>query len=150
MKQILFFLLILLFILASCNKKGSVNIENQKLQSAWTLDSIAFDERIHINNDTLKEGMAISLLYQYPKDVPDGVDLKLIQQTFARIFAEDKTFGGTPQHAFEKIKDELKNEALELADSWGAVVNEFGSSHPSFSNYEHLKKMQVENFSITY
>lgn len=122
----------------------SQNIENKNQSSGWELDSIVFDKRIHINNDTLKEGMAVSISLQYPKSAPAGVNLEMIQQTFAQTFTGDTKFKGTPQQAFGKVREELKDEATELGDGWLSAVKEFGSSFPSFSDYEHSKRMQVD------
>jgi len=110
----------------------------------WKFDTLTVDKKIHMDNDTTKDGMKIHLSFVYPVSAPEGVDLGKIQQTFAGIFSESKDFSGSPQDAFDGIVDNYTSEAVEIAKELQKEGNEF----INFSNFEQQKETFVTATSM--
>lgn len=139
MKWLLFSLLTIPFFTASCDKK-TTNADS----TTWNFDSIVFDKRIHVDNDTLKEGMKVFISFHYPKMAPEKVNIEAIQHIFGRILNGDDNFRGTPQKAFEIFKNERIKDAADLAKVWNedAKSNDFVIP---LSSYEHSTWINIDS-----
>jgi len=80
----------------------STSIDAGVRSAVWKFDSLSISRRVHIDNDTLKDGMMINLKLVYPVSVPESLNLKEVQNVFSCFFLGDKSFTGTPEEAFEK------------------------------------------------
>lgn len=142
MNKIIIFILSIVCIIA-CNSRsktesaGKGTSDSPALLPAavagWKFDSLTIGRRVHIDNDTAKDGMKIAIGFVYPVSVPDNVDLEKVQNSFSRFFLGRKDFTGTPQGAF--------NELLELYVSDGEMYANYykkgeASTSVSLSSYQ--------------
>jgi len=161
MKKIFLFILVISLGAISCiNSKKTENVirgaeipppsspvisqgETRPLAEGWKFDTLRFDKKIYIDNDTTKDGMRIELNLVYPTYAPEGVNLNGVQKSFARIFAEGNDFSGTPTESFNNTVEKYKSDAIGYGEEWLLEGNEY----ISFSNFEQTKGTSPEYVS---
>lgn len=148
----------ILSILIGCKEKNistekeNNNIESDSLQSqskpmvdnttinleSWQFDTLQVNKKVHIDDDVDKEGMQVNIMYIYPTNSPQGIDINRIQNSFSRLFSLEKEKSLSPQQAFDKINNEYTLGAKSEATEWqeGAI---------SFTSYELSKSFSVES-----
>lgn len=152
MKKFLILLLCLSCIIA-CNNKAqdaggkdtkssALTDENYTDAEGWKFDTLSIARKVHIDNDTAKDGMQINLSFIYPVSVPANLNLSEVQNTFSRVFLWEQDFTGTPDEAFQKEIDKYVKAAEEKAVFWKDW--EAGQYIP-FSGYEDTKVSQIES-----
>lgn len=117
--------------------------DKRPLAEAWNFDTLVFDKRIHIDNDTTKAGMKVGVSFVYPVSSPENIDLRKVQQTFSKIFTNKKNFSGTIKEAFDTIVNNYVSNAIEYGKDWEEEDNEF----ISFSNFEENTETSVDHVS---
>ncbi|MDU1904294.1 MAG: RsiV family protein [Dysgonomonas sp.] len=145
-----FLLLIFLFIPItgySNEYKAADNIQLAEISDEeWRFDSLTFQKTIHIDNDTSKGSFTSDIYFIYPVSVPDEINLKDLQKTFARIFSEDENFSGTPQQVFDEVVNTYMAEALEDIQEREKEQNDSFV----FSNYEQNKGNSIDDIFKQY
>lgn len=132
---------------ASANTQGQLSISqggrSLRIAEGWRFDTLVFDNRIHIDNDTAKDGMKIEIDFEYPIAVPEGINLQKIQHCFAQIFLGKDDFRGTPHDAFDTIVNNYTFDAVQYGIDWEQEENEF----IDFSIFEQTKSVSIEHIS---
>lgn len=145
-KYILFFLLIMPLVFHSCikqkeeaNTEKTVESESVKKNTLvissgfeWKFDTISFERKVHVDNDTLKQAMHIMSTLVYPTSFAVGVDFQNVKKTISRIVTQDSSFIGTPKEAFENSINSLISDALSYGKEWEMEDNPY----IEFSSFE--------------
>lgn len=113
----------------------------------WKFDTLTCSKRIHIDNDTTKGGMKLDLNFVYPVSVPSSLNLKELQDTFARFFLGDEMpgFKGTIHEAFDETVKRYTKQAQEYAEDWKEME---GLTAISFSDYQDSRHIEVMTDTI--
>lgn len=116
----------------------------------WVFDSLVFDESVHIDNDTTKEGMNVRLFLKYPTHIPNNsTSLEKVQNTIAKCFdSQNKSENLNIRGAFNNMVEIYKKNALaqgkEYEDYEGMIA---------FSNYDdniNLDPFSIQGNLLTY
>lgn len=126
----------------SCKQKTNENVQVDQpiveevketpIPPTWKFDSLAFSQKVYVDNDSTKPGMTISLFYKYPIETPDSINLADIQIAFAKIFSNKDATGVAPNDIFMTMVNEYRNNALEYAKEWEKENNPY----IDFSNFD--------------
>lgn len=150
-RGILFSFLITLGVLYtySTNPLSTQNINQEAIgidKDEWKFDSLLLDTKVHIDRDESKEGMFVSIKYAYPISAPSYIDLQKLEYTFLQILSGEENPARIPSEAFDNIKIEYINQALEYGKEWEKDREEY-PSFINFSNYSLDKANSIDFIS---
>lgn|GEM_PF-1173052 len=114
--------------------------ETKPVHEGWKFDTLVFDRKIHIDNDTTMDAMKVDVSLVYPASSPSYIRLQDIQQSFARVFTGNRKFSGNITVAFDTIVGNYISSAMQYGKEWQEEGNEF----INFSNYEETKTTHVD------
>lgn len=161
-KYILFFILVIPLAFHACIKQkedartGKIS-ESKTIRKdtlgissglEWEFDTVAFERKVHVNNDTLKQAMHIMSTFVYPTSVPVGVDFKNVKRTISRIVTQDSTFIGTLKEAFENSTNSLITDAFNYGKEWESEDNPY-IEFSSFEEQVHTTVQAVSRYWLT-
>lgn len=99
--------------------------ESRDIPEGWKFETLECEKRVHVDNDTSKQGMLINVSLQYPVIAPANINLKKVQESFAVIFRGNESSALTPQEAFDERVAQFVTGAEEEGRLWKEESNEY-------------------------
>jgi len=113
----------------------------KNLNPTWQFDTLSIEKRIHIDNDTSKQGMSISLTFEYPVTCPMNLDINRLKDVFICIFIHEREIPSTTvSEAFEGMVERYTAEAVQYGKDWEKEDFEY----INFSNFEENYTTRVD------
>lgn len=141
MNKLSTFLLFSILLIVSCKNTKNESIATQ---SRWDFDSLRFEKMIYLDGDSAKQGLKLTLKFDYPSSFENDSILKIVQSHFLAAFTEDSSaLKLTPTDGFAKFTEYNVAESLELCEE----VKSIGASYANY--YKTIKTSVVDTTALT-
>lgn len=140
MKNIGFICFAILVVVTSCRnpKSDSLGQESNK----WKFDKLSTEKIIHIDNDSTKPGMKVSLEFNYPSAYENDTLLGYVQNVFLEAFGGKDYLNMKPKDAFEKLEKVYIDQAIDYA-------KDAADDGPDFTEYYQTISTAIADTSNT-